>query len=220
MPMTSCCSTFGETAEQHFNRKLVAEELARYRRKGPGPTTRLLRDGLVDADVLDGLMLDVGSGVGAMTFEGLDRGVKTVIAVDASEAYLAAAGDEAARRERTRTIEFVHGDFVEVGGRLPLAAVVVLDRVVCCYPSYEPLLEEAARHADRCLAFSYPRDLWYVRVAVGGENARRWFARNAFRTFVHSAAAMADTIRGAGFKLASRRQTWTWSVDVYLRATR
>ena len=220
MPLTSCCSTFADTAEQHFNRKLVAEELARYRQKGPGPTARLLRDGLVDADVLDGLMLDVGSGVGAMTFEGLDRGVDRVIAVDASEAYVTAARDEAARRGRTPTIEFVHGDFVEIGGQLPSAAVVVLDRVVCCYPLYEPLLGEATRHADRCLAFSYPRDLWYVRLGVVGENARRWIARNSFRTFVHSAAAMANTIRGAGFVLASRRETWTWSVDVYLRGTR
>jgi magnesium-protoporphyrin O-methyltransferase len=220
MSGTCRCSTFGDTAEQHFNKKLVAEELARYRQNGPGPTTRLLRDGLVDAAVLDGLMLDVGSGIGAMTFEGLDRGVSRAIAVDASAAYLAAAGDEAARRGRTQTIEFVHGDFVEIGGRLPSAPVVVLDRVVCCYPLFEPLLEEATRHAERCLAFSYPRDRWYVRIAGVGENARRWIAKDSFRTFVHSAAAMANTIRGAGFVLASRRQTWTWSVDVYLRAAR
>jgi hypothetical protein len=43
---------------------------------------------------------------------------------------------------------------------------VALDRVVCCYPSWERLLDAALGHAERCLALSYPRDAWYVRLGM------------------------------------------------------
>ena len=46
------------------------------------------------------------------------------------------------------------------------ASRIPRDRVVCCYPEFEGLLDESLRHADVYFAFSYPRDLWYVR-AVG-----------------------------------------------------
>jgi hypothetical protein len=36
------------------------------------------------------------------------------------------------------------------------ADLVILHRVVCCYPDYERLLTAAADHARRALVFSYP----------------------------------------------------------------
>jgi hypothetical protein len=92
-----------------------------------------------------------------------------------------------------------------------------LDRVVCCYPSYEALLNPALRHAEKCFALSYPRDVWYVRLGVLLENAHRRLTKNPFRTYVHPAARMEDVIRSAGFELSTRRETWMWSVDVYTR---
>jgi hypothetical protein len=49
-------------AERHFDAAKALQELASYHKDGPGPTTRLLRDGLVDAGVVDGLLIDVGAG--------------------------------------------------------------------------------------------------------------------------------------------------------------
>jgi hypothetical protein len=72
-------------------------------------------------------------------------------------------------------------------------------------------------HAERCLALSYPRDVWYVRLGMTLENGQRWLARNNFRTFVHPIAKIEETIRRAGFGLSRRRETWMWSVDIYLR---
>jgi 2-polyprenyl-3-methyl-5-hydroxy-6-metoxy-1,4-benzoquinol methylase len=84
-----------------FTLQKAAGEMKRYREKGPGPTTRLLRDGLVDAGLLEGTLLDVGGGVGALSFDLLDRGVARAVVVDASAAYLAVASEEAARRGRS-----------------------------------------------------------------------------------------------------------------------
>jgi magnesium-protoporphyrin O-methyltransferase len=106
---------------------------------------------------------------------------------------------------------------VSVASQLPTASVVTLDRVVCCYPSYESLLDSALQLAERCFALSYPRGVWYVRLGMMVENGRRWLTRNSFRTFVHPVAAVERTIERAGFELSSRTETWMWSVDVYLR---
>lgn len=167
---------------------------------------------------MNGTLLDVGSGVGSLTFGLLERGINHAIAVDASSAYNGAARQEAERLDRAGAVQFIQGDFVTVAPELPVATLVTLDRVVCCYPSYGPLLDTAIRHADRCLALSYPRDVWCVRIGVSLENGQRRLTSNSFRTFVHPVARMEQMIRAAGFNLSSRRETWMWSVDVYTRA--
>jgi magnesium-protoporphyrin O-methyltransferase len=212
-----CCSPFCDAAGRQFDDQKAAEEMAAYRTHGPGPTTRLLRDGLVGAGLASGVLLDIGAGFGALTFELMERGSTRAIAVDASRSYLAAATEEATRRGKTGVIEFVHGDFVHLADTLPKADVVTLDRVVCCYPYVEPLLAGAIEHASRALALSYPRDVWYARAVVAADNLKRRLKGNPFRTFSHPQTTMEQLIRRAGFILSSRRRTWLWSIDVYVR---
>jgi hypothetical protein len=139
------------------------------------------------------------------------------VAVDASSAYVAAAKEEAGRRDVADAVQFVHGDFVTIASQVQAATVVTLDRVVCCYRSFALLLQGALRHAERYIALSYPRDVWFVRAGVALENGGRQLTRNPFRTFVHSAGGMGEVIAQAGFELVSRRETLTWAADVYVR---
>lgn len=211
-----CCS-FSDAANAQFNAEKVAAELDQYRTKGPGKTTRMLRDGLAAARVATGGFIDVGAGFGALAHELLGLGMTHGVLVEASSAYLRAAVEEAGRRGRPDALGFIHGDFVEVAEQLPPAAVVTLDRVVCCYPSYAPLLDAAARRAERGIALSYPRDRWFVRVALAFENWTRRWRGNPFRVYVHPPAAMTKVLTQAGFALAWRRCTWMWSADVFVR---
>ena len=215
--MSSGCCSFGAAAERKFNAKRAAQYLARYRANGPNRTTALLRDGLAEAAHLHGSLLDVGAGVGALTFELLDLGMNQAIVVEASRAYLASASQEAERRGRAGVTQFIHGDFLTVASGIADATVVTLDRVICCYPEYAVLLEEALRHAQLYFAFSYPRDVWHVRAALAVENGLRALASKSFRAFVHPADQMERVIKNAGFRLTSRSRTWNWCVDVYNR---
>jgi hypothetical protein len=52
---------------------------------------------------------------------------------------------------------------------------------------------------------------------MGLENGQRQMVRNSFRTFVHPVALIEDTVTRAGLRLSSRRESWMWSVDVYVR---
>jgi magnesium-protoporphyrin O-methyltransferase len=215
--MACSCCTFGDTADRQFTREKAAKELERFRRKGPGRTAQLLRDGLAGAGLIDGTVLDVGAGVGGLTWALLDQGMARGIVVEASAAYLAAASEEAARRGRSGMVQFVQGDYVTVAPQLPRATVVTLDRVVCCYPWFEPLLEQAGRHAERAIALSYPHDRWFVRVGLWFENLMRRWKGNPFRTFLHSPTQMQHVLERCGFERVSRGHTPAWAADVFVR---
>jgi SAM-dependent methyltransferase len=162
-------------------------------------------------------VLDIGSGIGAVSLELLEAGVKNAICVDMSPAALAANGEEAERRGVGGRVEQREGDFVAVAPTLPPVDLVVLDRVVCCYPAYAPLLEQATAHSRRLLALSYPRDRWWVRLAMGLENAWRGIRGDDFRSFVHRPAAIADVLHRGGFTRSRELSTFAWQMELYVR---
>jgi SAM-dependent methyltransferase len=218
--MPSCCCDPGHVAAGHFSDKIAARDLDAYRREGPGITTRLLLDGLRRAGAVSGSLLDVGAGIGALTFELLEAGVARATAVDPSPAYVSAAWQEAARRRCVQDVRFVERDFLAVARDIPPATIVTLDRVICCYPDYAGLLRESLKHAEGFLALSYPRDTWYVRAWNVIDNAKRRFKGSPFRTFIHTTASMEAVIAEGGLTRLSRRSTWTWCIDVYGREAR
>jgi hypothetical protein len=217
--MACSCSACGNTADQHFNAEKVAKELRHYRRKGPGPTTRALLDGFVSIGLRQGTVLDIGGGLGILSLELLDAGFSRAVVVEASSAYLAAASIEAVRRGRSASTELVYGDFLAVATQLVPATAVTLDRVVCCYPVYERLLEQALQLAEHSIALSYPRDRWFVRLGIWLENALRRRRGNPFRTFVHPPLEMMRMVERGGFTPASRRRTLSWSSDVFVKSS-
>jgi magnesium-protoporphyrin O-methyltransferase len=108
---------------------------------------------------------------------------------------------------------------VTAAATLHTADAVVMDRVICCYPHFRPLLEAALKRSNRLFALSYPRDRWYVRLVIALDNLRRAVMRNAFRVIVHPGAAIEELILAHGFRRACRTGTLTWCVDVYQRGT-
>jgi 2-polyprenyl-3-methyl-5-hydroxy-6-metoxy-1,4-benzoquinol methylase len=214
--MRSCCSSPCGAIEEQFDARVAQRELAQYQKRGAGPTTRLLRDA-VAAGGGPFEIIDVGAGIGALTFELLKHGVRRAVSIDASTACVTSGREEAVRRNVAEQVQWVHGDYLALAEQLAPADVVTLDRVVCCYPRFEPLLAAAARHARRCLAISYPRDVGFVRVAMAVENVLRRLRGKTFRTVLHPPREMERLIRGERFALSARRTTWSWCVDVYLR---
>ena len=85
------------------------------------------------------------------------------------------------------------------------ADVVLLHRVVCCYPDYESLLSVAAGEVRRLVAFSFPPDLAVsrpVRVLNLGPRLRGC----DFRSYIHSERAMLTAVERQDFRLAGRAE--------------
>jgi SAM-dependent methyltransferase len=215
--MSSCCAGVCSSIAAQFDATRAEGDLKQYKTKGPNPTTRQLRDGIIRAGAGQ-TVLDVGAGIGAASLELLAAGFSTAFIVDASPAYVAVARREAHVRGLASRMTILEGDFLAIA-TVPAADAVVMDRVVCCYPDYRALLEQALKRGTHLFAFSYPRDRWYVRLVVALDNLRRAATRNAFRAVVHSATAMQELILAHGFQRASRTGTLAWCVDVYRRGT-
>jgi len=209
---SGCCCGVNEM----FTAKVAEGDLKKYRRRGPNKTTRLLRDGILAVGGGESL-IDIGGGIGALSSELLANGFRRSMLVDASPAYQAVARRAAADRGLGERMEFHEGDFVEHAPRLAPADAVVMDRVVCCYPAYEALLDAALAHSRRVFAYAYPQDRWDVRLVVAGENGFQALTRRAFRAYVHSEPAMSALIASRGFRRVSRRKTFVWCADVYVR---
>jgi tRNA1(Val) A37 N6-methylase TrmN6 len=212
-----CCSHCAATA-LHFGAKAAENDRARYQRRGPDPTTKLILEQLRPIARPGDTLLDVGGGIGVIGLELQTSGLQEIVLVDAAPSYLAAAERLFANAASSAQFRVMPGDFADLVPPLT-ADIVTLDRVVCCYPDYSALLERAAASARGTLALSFPKDRWYVRLAVAAENLVRRLTGNAFRTFVHPAAAMTALLRRAGFRHIGRRTTLAWCVDHWVRST-
>lgn len=213
--MSSCCAT--RAIADQFDRETAREELERYRRDGPLPTTCALIESLVRQGVFNAELLDIGAGVGAIHNVLLERGAKRATHVDISPDYVDAARDETVRLGHADRVRFVVGDFVELAPGVESADIVTLDRVICCYPDMERLVTQSAGKSRRLYGAVYPRDRWWARVGVVLMNATKRVRGSAFRSYLHPQAAIDAVLRHLGFERRSTERTWFWEVVVYRR---
>jgi magnesium-protoporphyrin O-methyltransferase len=162
-------------------------------------------------------LLDIGSGVGAIPHELLASGLASAIVVEASSAYLEASRQEAARRGHRKRLTYYHGDFVELAGTLAPADIVTLDRVICCYPDVQKLVESSVLKAMHIYALVYPRERWLTRMSVAIANIFLRLRGGAFRTYVHSSNVVDAIVCRHGFRLSSYERTFLWQVVTYVR---
>jgi magnesium-protoporphyrin O-methyltransferase len=92
------------------------------------------------------------------------------------------------------------------------ADLVVLHRVVCCYPDYARLLAAAADHARRVLVFSYPPRKPLSRAFYRGFNLVMWLTRSSFRGFAHPEGAMLAVLEEHGLRRTYQRRSRIWQV--------
>jgi SAM-dependent methyltransferase len=213
-----CCTGYC-AAEAQFDSKVAERDLRRYRRRGADRTTRLMLEELRRWPLEGRRLLDVGGGIGVVIGELADTRVASAAIVEASPAYLEVARREVGLKYGSRPIQFVLGDFAVIAGTLCDADVVTLDRVVCCYPDAEALLVAAAARTQQVLAFTYPRDRWYVRTMFAFGNFWLRLTGKKFRAFVHAPERMAALLEASGLVRATRRQTFMWMLDLYHRGS-
>ena len=213
----ACCTRYC-AAEAHFSTKMAQRDLRRYQRRGAEGVTRILLAELRRWPLQDKHLLDVGSGIGVVSAELADNGVADATLVEASPAYLEAARGHIASRYTPPPTHFVLGDFTKMVDTLPDADVVALDRVVCCYPDADGLLQAAASRTRHLLTLTYPRDRRYVRGVIAVQNVVRRLKGNAFRVLVHSPEQMRATLKSAGFVRTAGRETLVWGMELHRRS--
>jgi magnesium-protoporphyrin O-methyltransferase len=200
-----------------FGEKTARSQIKRYRQKGPGKATRILLDALAGEGIEGLTLLDIGGGVGAISFELLKAGVTAASEIDASPAYVAAATSEAALEGVGDRFACQQGDFVALAAEVPVADVVTLDRVICCYPDMRALVGQSASKATKLYGAVYPRDVWWARSGSATLNRALRLFRVPLRNYIHPTAAVDAVIRESGLSPHVQRNVGYWQVIVYGR---
>ena len=199
-----------------WEERLLTKEVAK-------PVTAALLEALTATGLQDRSVLDLGCGAGDLAVASVGRGAASARGYDLSTRAIAAARALAADRHVGDRTAFEVGDAAELD--LPSADVVVLNRVFCCYPGVEALLERSLAATGSTYAFTIPRSRGlmgtFVRMQFIFENAlyRLRPKRYAgFRVFVHDVDAIEARVRAAGFRRLRREPVrLTWELAVYGR---
>lgn len=206
--MTSCCKP--TEYRRFFNSKFARRDLERYRRDGLADTER---DLVTLCHEVDGAtVLEVGGGIGALLLELLERGAASATNVELSGGYEEAAHDLFAGRE----IERIVGDFVELD--LPAHDLVLMHRVVCCYPDVDALIGVAADRTQRRLALTLPQQRRWIGWGLRLVNAWLRLSRCGFRTYQHPLDRVVAVAAAHGLRLDGRiRRGLLWESVAFVR---
>jgi magnesium-protoporphyrin O-methyltransferase len=167
---------------------------------------------LEEQDLAEATVLELGCGLGGLTMETVSGGASRATGIDLSPVSIREASRLAAEAGVADRVEFSVGD----GARVPLEPhdVVVLDKVICCYPEVDALLSNSLGAARRTYAFVAPVSWGWrgivAKVGLGFVNAFMRISRKKYRAFVHDLGKVEARIAEAGFErvVATRRVIW------------
>ncbi len=189
----------------------------RYRWLGLERSQRHLVAGLAGIGYRGASLLEIGCGVGWLHQWLLRHGAGTAVGVDLSPEMVAQAHRLARQQGLAQRVRYQVGDFLDLAPAIEPADIVILDKVICCYPDAEALLAKAAAKSRRALALVYPRTHPFSRALHALFNACLAGIGSDFRTWLHDPADVARWLSECGMGLAYRAFTGLWRVEIFTR---
>ena len=187
-----------------FSRKSAARDARRFRRRGLTGTARALVE--LAGEVSGATVLDVGGGIGSMELVLLAAGAERATNVELSGGYEEQAAALLAERGLADRVDRRVADFVTEGAAVEPHDLVVLHRVVCCYPDVDALMTAAADHALTRLVLTYPQERLPIRVGLRVINLWLRVSGCGFRTYVHPVARILGAAEARGLRLERRER--------------
>ena len=208
--MSGCCDPRG--CDGMFDARFARRRAARYRRKGLDTTAARMVDLLAAGGVDGATVLEIGGGVGEIGLELLRRGASSVTNLELSPGYEEHAAALVAENGFTGRVHRRLVDIAADPGDVAAADLVVLHRVVCCYPDHPALLGAAADHTRDRLVFSFPPRTVVSRAVVAVQNGLLHAGGRRFRTFAHPPDAMLAVLADHGLRPALAHPGAFWQV--------
>ena len=168
-------------------------------------------------------MLDLGCGTGDLALGALARGATRASGFDLGSGAIEEARSLARERGVDDRATFAVGDAAKV--RLDPHDVVLLNRVLCCYPDVDALLANSLSAAGSVYAFTTPPSEGLAGFFARAEThiANAWFRVRdrkfrGFQVYVHDLEAVDRRVREAGFlPVIMGRRRLVWHLAVYER---
>jgi 2-polyprenyl-3-methyl-5-hydroxy-6-metoxy-1,4-benzoquinol methylase len=214
--MSGCCTPKGY--RWIFSERQAHVEAKRYRRKGLDATSKRIFEFLKRLGVEGRTVLEVGGGVGAIQIELLKAGAARAVNIELIPTY---EDEAAALLQETGLTERVDRrvmDFATNGAAVEGADIVIMNRVICCYPDMPRLAGAAADHARETLVMSFPRRSWWPRIGFGLGNAVLRLTRREFHIFLHPPKEILATSEQHGLRTVLDEPGILWSVAALRRS--
>jgi magnesium-protoporphyrin O-methyltransferase len=195
--VSGCCDP--QKYGQVFGPRFAKHVAARYRKRGLDRTAQRMADWLVSQGIEGATVLDIGGGVGEIGLALLRLGASSATTLELSSSYDAPAAALAVETGMADRVERRIGDIASDGSVAGPADVVVLHRVVCCYPDVARLLAAAADHARLAVVLSHPprNAVWRGMTAL--QNVGLRVLGREYRSFDHPPGAMVQVLHDHGF---------------------
>jgi magnesium-protoporphyrin O-methyltransferase len=200
-----------------FTPAMARAEIEHFRKKGPDKRDHMLAQLVAFRGVQGATVLEVGGGIGGIQIELLRAGAARTLDVDISAGYVAGARELAQSLGFGAVTEQRVLDFAHDSESVEAADVVVLNRVVCCYPDMPELVKPAAQHARRLLALTFPRENWWMQAGQRVMNFGLRLFRRDFRFFVHPHAAIISLVTYEGLRPVVDCFSGVWRMMVFER---
>ena len=188
-----------------FGDRFARRMARRYRRRGLSRPERAIVRFLEDRGLEGASVLEIGGGLGELHVELLRHGAARATNLEISTKYEPEAARLLEHSGMAARVDRRFLDIAQEPDEVETADVVVLHRVVCCYPDYERLLGAAAGKARRLMVFSHPPRNFVTRSFLWFENTLRKLRGDTFRTFAHEPANMIGVPLRSGL-----RDTYGW----------
>lgn len=208
--MGDCCEPEGYDAM--FSDRFARRMARRYRRRGLSRSAQAIVDFVSDRGIDGAHVLEIGGGVGELHVELLRRGAEKATNLEISTSYEPEAALLLERSGMGARVDRRFLDIAQAADEVERADVVVLHRVVCCYPDYERLLGAASSKAGRLLVFSHPPQNLATKMVLWSDNMMRRLKGDTFRAFVHPPEAMVDAATRSGLRSTYRWRGFGWCV--------
>lgn len=195
-----------------FRPGFARRQARRYRKRGLDPTARRMVAFLAERGVEGASVLEIGGGVGEIQLELLRHGASHATNLELVDAYDESARELAAEAGMSSRVSRRLLDIAAAPDQVEPVDIVVLHRVVCCYPDYERLLAAAADHARRLLVFSHPPRNPMSRALLATQNALFRLTGRSFRAFAHPPQAMLGALSRRGLRPTYQHAGAVWQV--------
>ncbi len=162
-------------------------------------------------------VLEIGCGTGFFHQTMVQSGASKATGIDISKKMIDYAQSLASKKGLAEKTAYSTGDFVETQDQYGDHDVMLLDKVICCYPDSETLIKLSTEKCRKSYALTYPRDSWIPRLSFGVIRFFLALARSGFKPKIYPVSWVREQIEQAGFKRKSSWNDYFWISEVYQR---
>jgi SAM-dependent methyltransferase len=198
---------------------LAHDRCCKYKSKGLTASSQVLLDFISENGLSGKTVLELGCGTGFFALETIRSGASSCVGVDLSSAAIREANEFAKESGMQDRARFEVADAATTPQ--PPSDIVVLDKVLCCYPDATSLLKTASYSSKNLLGFVVPRDEGLMKPAMRCGtvliNLVERIRKTGFRLYLHPLDSIDTLLTENGFLRENKAKSRFWLIYLYRR---